>query len=101
MKIWHTWNFAHRVHVYARRVTGCRVDGLRHRRTVLFKAANTNIAEVRRWEGERILGVDLLRVLTVTLLARMVRGNLEPVIVGSRLSARRRVVGGRGRQMLF
>ena len=97
MKICHTWNFAQCVHVDVRRVTGCRVDSLRHRRTVSFKAAN--IAEIRRREGERILGVDLLRVLT--LLALMVRGDLEPVIVGSRFPARRRVEGGRGRQMLF
>ena len=89
MKIWHTWNFAHRVHVYARRVTGCRVDGLRHRRTIFFKAAN--IAEIRRWEGQRVLGVlghvHLLRV--PTLLALMVRGDLEAVIVDRRFSAHR------------
>ena len=88
MKICLTWNFAHSVHIRDRCVAGRRIDGLRHRRTVP-RIKSANIAEVRRREGERVLGVALLRI--VTLLSLMVRGDLEPVVVDSRFSARRRV----------
>ena len=85
--------FPHRVHVDDRRVAGRRVYGLGHRRTVSLEDAD--IAEVGRRQGKRVLGVGLLRVV----LALVVRGDLEPVVVDGRFPAR--VDGGRGRQVLF
>ena len=88
-----TWYFPHRVHVDDRRVAWRRVYGLGHRRTVSLEDAD--IAEVGRRQGKRVLGVGLLRVV----LALVVRGDLETVVVNGRFPAR--IDGGRGRKMLF